>query len=119
VIVHNLDVNRIRIGPAKTDPPLVVDSDTELSSPVTRKGFQTIPRNYSQIRERRGSMELVQLSFCYARNALILPAELTTENFFGLLIPERPNHKSRLLPLRVKCNAGYDRLLNKCGLLKS
>jgi len=52
-------------------------------------------------------MELVQFPFCDASDALMAPAKFTPENSFGLLIPERPNHKSRVLPRHVKCNEAH------------
>jgi len=46
-------------------------------------------------------MNLIELSLCHRGNALKLPAELALENLLGFLVPERPDHRSRILPHRV------------------
>ena len=70
------------------------------------KSFQMIPGNHAQICERRRRMELVQFPLRHPRDTLMFATELTPEDSFGLLVTERPNHDSRILPSHVKRNAG-------------
>ena len=51
-------------------------------------------------------MELVQFPLSPPGDTLVFPAELTPEDFFGLLVTERPNHDSRILLHHVKRNTG-------------
>jgi hypothetical protein len=86
MVVHDLNVTRIRIDPAETDSPLVIDPNAVLPLPATSESFQVIPRNHAQICERRCSMELVQFPLRHPRDSLMFPAELTPEDSFGLLV---------------------------------
>jgi len=106
VVIDDLNVARIRIHPSEANPPLIVDPNAVLTFSVTGEGFETIRWNDSQIGERRCRMELVQFPLRYPSDTLVFPAELTPEDSFGLLVTERPNHDSRILLHRVKCNAG-------------
>jgi hypothetical protein len=44
VLVHNLDVFRACLRPAKTDAPLVIDADAVLPFPVTVQRFEMVSR---------------------------------------------------------------------------
>jgi hypothetical protein len=44
MIVNNLDIERSRVFPAKTDAPLIVDTDAVLSGPAAAQGVQPIVR---------------------------------------------------------------------------
>ena len=101
MIVHYLNFKRVAFNPAKADPPLVVDPNTALPCPITGKGLQPIPWNRSQIGNGCRRMHLIELSLRHRGNTLKLPAELAPENPLGLLVPERPDHSSRILPRRV------------------
>jgi hypothetical protein len=101
MVVHDLNVKGIRFNPAEADPPLIVHPNAVLPRPVTRQCFQAISWYCSEIGNHRGRMDLVQLSFCDVSNTLQPPAELTLEDLLGILVPERPDHISRLVPFGV------------------
>lgn len=101
MVVHNLNLKRIGVNPAEADAPLVVDPNAVLARAITREGLQTIAWNRSQVRQGRCRVNLVKLPLRHWSNTLELPAELAPEDFLGLLVPERPNHNSIVLPFRV------------------
>src|SRR5512134_1930000 len=57
VVVRYLDIKRIAIRPAETDPPLVVDTDAEQSLPIPVQALKPIPRRYRQILQRVGAIQ--------------------------------------------------------------
>jgi len=101
----NLDLKGIRFNPAEADPPLLVDPNAVLPQAIAVEGLQAIPWNRSEIGNHHRRMNMIELSFCRAGNALKPLADLAPEDLLGLLVPERPNHSSRILPLRVERNA--------------
>jgi len=60
VIVYDLDFVRSVVFPGETNSPLVIDSDTVLSSPVSTKLLQPIARRDFEIFEPLGCMEIKQ-----------------------------------------------------------
>jgi hypothetical protein len=76
---------------------VIIDENAVLPSPVPRKTLKTIPRNRAQIGQRGGGMQVVQLALSRWSEGLKFPAKLTSENLLGLIIPEGPNHDSRIL----------------------
>ncbi len=94
MIVHDLNFKRVAFIPVKADPPLVVDSNTVLTSPIAGQGFQPIPRNRSQVGNRCRRMKVIELPFRHDGDTLMLPAELAAEDLLGFLVPERPDHDS-------------------------
>jgi len=100
MIVHYLNCQRIGSNPAEADPPLVVDPNAVLPHPVTGEGLQPIPRNRAQVGNSSRRMNMIELSLRHRGDTLKLPAELAPENLFGLFVPERPDHNSKILPHR-------------------
>jgi hypothetical protein len=64
VIVHELDLVGIPISPHKADPPLVVDSNTVLTTPVATQRFQPIRRRYPQIIQAIGGIQHDEFAQC-------------------------------------------------------
>src|SRR5262249_52866682 len=62
VIVDDLDVFGIAIGPSKADAPLIVDPDAHLSGAVAFEGFESIPRRIAKVLDRRRSVKLAELA---------------------------------------------------------
>src|SRR5690242_9339358 len=62
VIVHDLDVFGVAIGPPEADAPLVVDPDAHLSGTVSGQSFEAIARRIAQIVGRRRRIELAKLA---------------------------------------------------------
>src|SRR5579863_7900552 len=63
VIINNLYVRRASGArlPFKTNPPLVVNSYAVLPSAIALQGFETVARQYSQIPQRDGRLQAVEL----------------------------------------------------------
>jgi hypothetical protein len=57
MIIHDLNIVRITMSPCKTDPPLVIDTNTVLSPPITLHCLEPISRWDQQITERCGTVE--------------------------------------------------------------
>jgi hypothetical protein len=49
MVVNDLDVVRVTIGPFEADPILEVDADTVLPLPIAPKRFEPIARQQGQI----------------------------------------------------------------------
>src|SRR5688572_14827788 len=64
VIVDDLDVIRVSISPAETDPPLIINSDAVLADPAALQGFQPVARRHAQKIKRSSGIDLDQLSQC-------------------------------------------------------
>ena len=64
MIIDDLYVFSTSIRPPKTNPPLLVDTNTVLARSFAFQGLEGISRRYSQIIESRGDFELPQLSPC-------------------------------------------------------
>jgi hypothetical protein len=62
MIVHDLNVVRTVVFPSKTDPPLIVDPDTVLSSPVTRQLFQPISWTRGKVTQLHRAIQHNQLT---------------------------------------------------------
>ena len=101
MIVHNLNVESVRIKPSEADSPLIVNANTKLSHSVSSERFKTIPGYRTEVRQQRGGMDLIQLSLCHSGNSLVFPAELTLKNSLGLFVPKGPDHSSTLLPRSI------------------
>ncbi len=94
MIVDYLNFKRVAFNPAKADPPLVVDPNTVLTSPIAGQGFQPIPRNRSQVGNGCHRVNVIELPFRHHGDTLKLPAELAPEDLLSFLVPERPDHDS-------------------------
>src|SRR5882757_1282333 len=68
VIVHDLRIPRRSLAPFKAYPPLIVDADAVLSTPVAMQGFEPITRRHPQIVELFGRVNGKELGSCAALN---------------------------------------------------
>lgn len=57
MIVNDFHINRSAVFPAETNPPLLVDSDAELTGPIADKFPQTIAGRHAQILDAAGTFE--------------------------------------------------------------
>jgi hypothetical protein len=94
VIVHDLDILSVALGPSEADTPLIVDSNAHLSCPVSFEGFEPIAGWIAQVLNRRRGIELTEL----AKRPLLdvawkLTAGLPLPDSFGLLALERSDHR--------------------------
>jgi hypothetical protein len=63
VIINDLDIVRISFTPLKTDTPLIVNSDTPLTFPITFKLFQSIGWWDSQVVQGNGIVDHTQFPY--------------------------------------------------------
>lgn len=61
MIIHDLNIVCITLRPGKADPPLIIDTNTVLSPPITLQCLEPISRWDPQITERKGALENQQL----------------------------------------------------------
>jgi len=61
MVIHNFDIFRTSLGPAKANPELLVDSDTVLTFAITMERFQHIAGRYFKIVQLTCSLELPNL----------------------------------------------------------
>jgi hypothetical protein len=61
MIVDKLDVVGVVVDPAKAEPPLTIDADTELSSSISLQGFQSIAWWCAQIAQCSRGVKLLHL----------------------------------------------------------
>jgi hypothetical protein len=92
---------RMTILPNKTDPPLVVDSNTVLTLPVRAKSLKPVARWNLEVLQRRGSIHLHQFP---ERNTLYLVrnclASFAAKELAGLLVPEALDHNEDINAVR-------------------
>lgn len=62
MVIHNFHVVGISVVPAKTNAPLVVDSDAVLASAIAFQRFEPISRRRQQLSNFCGCMKNEQLS---------------------------------------------------------
>jgi hypothetical protein len=62
MVVHDFNINGITIYPDKTDSPLIVDSNTVLSLPVSTKCFQSVRQWNSQVVYRSSIVQHPELT---------------------------------------------------------
>jgi len=98
VIVHDLNINRIRIHPAETEPPLIVNPNAVLPSAVAFESLQPIRWNRPKVGEYRCGVHLVEFPLGGRGYALEPTAEFTPIDFRSLGIPERPDRKPSIVP---------------------
>jgi hypothetical protein len=70
MVVRNLHIERVAFVPPEADPPLLVDADAVLPLPITRQGFQPIPRRDPQFGEVYRRVEKPELPKSHTVDAL-------------------------------------------------
>jgi hypothetical protein len=96
VIVDDLDVVRVAVEPAKTNTPLVVDTNAVLSRTITGQFFQAVPRWNAQIGKRLGGVENQQLPQGRSLNRLRkFGASFPTKHALGLTIAKAADHSNK------------------------
>jgi len=61
MIIYDFDIVGVIVSPVETDPPLVIDSNGILPTPVPFELFQPIGRRHPQIFQARCAIEHPQL----------------------------------------------------------
>lgn len=73
MVIHDFDLVGIAMFPTKTDPPLVVEADAELTGADSSEFLEPIPRGNREVVEFRRRIQLPKL---LERGPLDLCAEL-------------------------------------------
>src|ERR1035441_7723302 len=97
MIVHYLNFNRVAFNPAEADPPLVVDPNTVLTSPIAGQGLQAISGNHSQIGNGCRRLNVIELSLGHYGDTLKL--QIGRAHALPICSPARsPARASRRFP---------------------
>ena len=93
MVIHDFDLVGITMFPAKTDPPLVVKTDAELTGAGSSEFLEPIPRGNREVVEFRRRIQLPELP---ERAPLDLCAELPdwfpAKQPLRILIAETADH---------------------------
>jgi hypothetical protein len=97
VVVHDLDISRVSCIPGEADPPLVIDSNAELTGAIPHESLQAIRRRNSKILECACSVDHPKLS---KGDALDVSRQFSRpcplKDFLGLFVPKGTDHCSSL-----------------------
>ena len=61
MVIHNLNIDRTTSRPREADAELIIDPDAMLPLSVTAQLLQAVSRGRSQVLQRRGPVQLIQL----------------------------------------------------------
>ncbi len=64
MIIYDFNIVGVIVSPVETDPPLVIDSNGILPTPIPFELFQPIGRRHPQILQARCAIEHAQLTQC-------------------------------------------------------
>lgn len=93
MVIDYFAIMGVAVLPAKTDAPLVVDTDTPLPGPIARQLFEAIPRWNTEEVEGRGAMKLLQLALRSPLGILRqLGRKFAVKELFRFLACKRYNH---------------------------
>lgn len=94
MIIDDFNIVRIASPPYKANPPALVDSDAMLSFPIPDEFFKTVSGWNTQIIQRSGNIEDLQLAACVSLDlGGKLSRELTAEYPLSFLVRKTPAHK--------------------------
>jgi len=100
VIIDNFDPVSVLFVPAKADAPLVIDTDTMLSTPAALQCFQMVAGRQAHDLQPIGGVELEEFSAARALNVWWQSARrCTAEDFLRLGIGETFDHARKLAGL--------------------
>src|SRR6476646_6021853 len=92
VIVDEFDMVRTSVLPYEADPPLPVDPDAVLASPVALQRLQPIARRNPKIVEHLGRVQLLQLPESRAQDPGVVRSDaLLAPEPLRVTVPERPD----------------------------
>ena len=93
MVVNNFHFKDIPLFPAKTNPPLLIDSDTVLAFTIPFQSFQAVGRGSFQIIKNAGPVEHPELSKCHPLDPLRqLEGRLSVEQTLNFLVFEGLDH---------------------------
>jgi len=96
VIINDLHVIRIAIPPLKTNPILIVDTDTVLSSSITSGRLQPIAWQRRQVIQADGIIQHLQLAPSHCLEGLKALDPIIVEQPLRFLAFKRPYQRASL-----------------------
>jgi hypothetical protein len=104
VVIHKLNFISVPVTPCKTNAPLVIYADAELTLSIAMQRFESISRQRRKGSDVGSSVQHVQLPKGLAVHGLEPANGLALEEAFGVGATERPNHKLSVYcyPVNVK-----------------
>jgi hypothetical protein len=98
VIVHDLDIFGVALGPSEADAPLIIDPNAHLPCPTSLQSFEPISWWITQVVHGRRGIELTE----FAKGSILylareLTAGLSLPDFFGLFAFERSDHPALII----------------------
>ncbi|MGB5097632.1 MAG: hypothetical protein WBN82_06975 [Porticoccaceae bacterium] len=88
VVVHNLDIRRSGLCPAKADSPLIIDANAVLAGSISTKWFQAIARRDPTVFKAPGDLQLTQLAASYGLDVHETPRPIPGVGFFYSLVTD-------------------------------
>ncbi len=93
MVIHNLNAFCVLPRPLKTNPPLIVDSDTVLPLPRTLQGFQPVAGWTSKIVQGSSLVKILQFPPSHLLHILSQDQRaISLEDFLGLLAGKAHYH---------------------------
>ncbi len=100
MVIHDLDVRRPGLRPPETDPPLIIDPDTELTLAASLERLQPIAWRNLQVIQPPSDLQLPQLATGDHLDSDEATDALTGGQALGVTIGERDDH-TEIVTLRV------------------
>jgi hypothetical protein len=106
MIIRDLNIKRVRTFPFETNPPLIIDSNTILSYPVTASFFESIRWWNSQVVDIDGIVDHTEFSQSHLLNVRWQFTRLfALIDFLCLIVFEGFDHANDYIVRRTKCQA--------------
>jgi hypothetical protein len=98
MIVNNFHMRRPRraIGPCETNAPLIVNPDAVLPLAIAMQRFKSVARKGSEIPERSGCLEAIQLETGGSLETGECLDAFTGRESAGALVPVTDDHRSSI-----------------------
>ena len=97
MVVNDLNPFWTSIAPPEADTPLIIDSDTVLSRPITAQKLETIARRDPEVLQTTRSVNLTQLAQRDTRNARVQGRnKFPRKQPLSLTITERLDHDTTI-----------------------
>ena len=101
MIVHDLDVFRVRFLPTKADPELVIHAHTPLSGASALEQLKAVSRRRAHVLDAPGQVELPELAKRRALDVGESGNALKSEQDFGVGAFERPDRHQQIVTCYV------------------
>jgi hypothetical protein len=97
VVVGNLDIESVPFLPSKTDPVLIVDTNTILARSISLQRLQPICWRRCKVPQLIRTVDLNQLSECDLGNPLESPDSPLPKDRFSVFVPKRTDQTTIIL----------------------